>query len=396
MKILFIVADPKIHPDTHLGYNSRINSFIGGLKANGHIVKRLFAGSAAAQQSAVRMYQGGIRNIFPPLFSAILRDLYKIYADFRFYRRIQKLAGEFQPDLIIQRYTYFNFSGGRLAEKLGCKFLIDANECVDLEMSERPHIHFPFPQFSRKTEKIILKKADVITVPSARFKNYLLQPDLPQERFYVLHNAVCSHKFEMADAIGKKLRSENHLQGRTVVGYAGGFDAYQGVINLVDVAESVLKDRPDVKFVLVGDGSERAKILEKIRAKELSDYFFLPGRVAHAAVPAWISAFDIAVLPASNSYGSPIKIFEYMAGGKPIIAPDVPPVREVLQDRREGLLIENNNAAHLNNAIRRFLKNPGEAAAYAEKARSKVLANFTWDKQTARLMQKIFQDTGRK
>src|SRR5262249_9581762 len=106
-----------------------------------------------------------------------------------------------------------------------------------------------------------------------------------------------------------------------VVGFVGTFAPWHGLDLLVQAFARVA-DRFDAKLVLVGDGPERARIEQLCRSSGLAQRVAFAGTVSYADLPRYVAAFNIGVMPDSNDYGSPVKVFEYMASGKPVVVPD--------------------------------------------------------------------------
>jgi glycosyltransferase involved in cell wall biosynthesis len=128
---------------------------------------------------------------------------------------------------------------------------------------------------------------------------------------------------------------------------------------------AVLQARADAAFLLVGDGEHRGDLESACRAEGLLGRVRFTGRKAHAQVPPLVAAMDIAVLPDSNGYGSPMKLFEYLAMGKAVVAPRVGPVEEIVRDGENGLLVPPGDAEAFAAAIRRALGERDRLAAAA-------------------------------
>jgi glycosyltransferase involved in cell wall biosynthesis len=102
----------------------------------------------------------------------------------------------------------------------------------------------------------------------------------------------------------------------------------------------VLQVVPSAVLVLVGDGPHRQTILEESARLGLGDALRITGQVSHPEVRDWLGIADVAVIPFSNQYRSPVKLFEYMALGLPIAAARTPPIESVVTDGAEGVLFE--------------------------------------------------------
>jgi len=104
-------------------------------------------------------------------------------------------------------------------------------------------------------------------------------------------------------------------------------------------------------------------------------------------LPGHVAAFDIAVMPDSNEYGSPMKIYEYMAMGKPVVAPRLGPLEDGIVDGETGILFPRRDAAALRAALEKLLRDDRLRAGMGARARDHVLAKHTWDRNAARILE---------
>ena len=125
--------------------------------------------------------------------------------------------------------------------------------------------------------------------------------------------------------------------------------------------------------MLVGDGPVAGRLRERIALHRLGESVILTGPVRRDEVPRYIAAMDICVLPDSNNYGSPMVLFEFMAMGKAIVAADLPPIRDVVQNGETGLLVERGNSAAIEQAIRLLADNPQLRERLGRQARQAVM-----------------------
>ena len=176
--------------------------------------------------------------------------------------------------------------------------------------------------------------------------------------------------------------------GRVVVGYAGHLYPWKGV----DVLVEALARRPDVDGLIVGGHPaerDRQRVEALVASHALGDRVALAGQVPPREVARRLAQASILVLPntasaVSERYTSPLKLFEYLALGRPIVASDLPAIREVLTDEVDALLVPPGDPAALAAAIGRLAGDAGLAARLAAAARARAAA-FTWDARAERL-----------
>ena len=134
------------------------------------------------------------------------------------------------------------------------------------------------------------------------------------------------------------------------VGFAGSFYPWQGLETLVDSARhNKEQGSPEIKYLLVGDGAEESNLRRKVTQHGLEHQVRFMGRVPYDDVPYYVNAFDLCYLSRENYAGvfSPLKLYEYLACGKPVIASRTDGVTEVIEEGHCGYLFEPANAAEL-------------------------------------------------
>jgi len=119
------------------------------------------------------------------------------------------------------------------------------------------------------------------------------------------------------------------------------------------------------------------------------DFVLMIGNVPHHEIPLYISLSDVAIIPETNSFRSPIKMFEYMALAKPVIAPRMPAIQVAIDDGKDGVLFEPGNCEDMKAALIQVLADPERAQELGIRARDKIMSQFTWEKHANNIM-KIF------
>ena len=162
------------------------------------------------------------------------------------------------------------------------------------------------------------------------------------------------------------------------VGFIGSFLAYQGIDILINAAPSVREHVPDTRFLLVGDGPMRSEWGKMADKKGLKDYFIFTGHVPYRQVPAYLGAMDICVAPhhPDTNQASPVKLFDYMAAGRSIVASDLDVVREIIADSGCATIVPPNNSKALSQAIVTILSDPAKQNDMASKGRQYALSYY--------------------
>jgi glycosyltransferase involved in cell wall biosynthesis len=190
------------------------------------------------------------------------------------------------------------------------------------------------------------------------------------------------------------IQSELELDGNPVVGFVGGFQLWHGLELLVESFAQVKSEVPNAKLLLVGDGPARAPIENKISELGLKSSVIITGLVEQSRVAELLSVIDIAAIPyprfPRELWFSPLKLYEYMAAGKAIVASKAGQISEVIQDGHNGILIDSGNVRGFSQAIINLLKNPIKMYRLGENARSQARRHHSWDRYI-HLLEEVYQ-----
>ena len=179
-------------------------------------------------------------------------------------------------------------------------------------------------------------------------------------------------------------------EGPFTVGFLGSLKPWHDTATLIE-AFALLRAGPvpDARLLIVGDGPDRARIEARLDTRGLGDVAHLTGAVPASDVAEWLGRMHVAVAPYGSDqpfYFSPLKIYEYMAAGLPVLASRVGDLPEVLNGGALGLLADPDDPASLAAALARLAQDPALCARLGAAARSHVLAHRTWDAVADRLL----------
>ena len=226
------------------------------------------------------------------------------------------------------------------------------------------------PGIAARLEGYVWRSADKVLAVTGVLKRTVELAGVPADRIEVVPNGIDAAEF--ADAA----RREDH-DGRVVLGFVGFVRDWHGLDSVI----AAMAEAPDVPvdLIVVGDGPARASLERQAAALGLIDRVRFTGLRAREQIPALVGGFDIALQPRVVEYASPLKIFEYMAGGRAIVAPDQANIREILRDGETALLFDPAGAGAMWHAILRLaddatLRRRLGSAACAELVRR----DYTW------------------
>lgn len=162
------------------------------------------------------------------------------------------------------------------------------------------------------------------------------------------------------------------------VGFIGSFLEYQGIDTIIEAAPMILAESPISKFLLVGDGPMRTAWEMKIQEKGLQDHFIITGHIPYRDVPTYLGAMDVCVAPhhKDTNQASPVKLFDYMAAGRPIVASDIDVVREIIGNSGCALLTAPNCPDEFARNIATLLSNEALRKEMAENGRMYAVKEY--------------------
>ncbi|MBM3264723.1 MAG: glycosyltransferase family 4 protein [candidate division Zixibacteria bacterium] len=281
------------------------------------------------------------------------------------------------PDLIYFRETAYNLMPIPVARMLRCPliieingFLLDEMRLVGAGVFERWLI--------RVTQQITCDEADLVVAVSSRLRDLMIETfGLPRTRITIVPNGVDPERARPEETATSRERLG--LAPGPVIGFLGSCYPYHDIDTLISAALSILAHRPDVRFVVGGDGPMRETWMRRVTQEGLEDRFLFTGRIPYADVPTYISAFTIGIAVfTQEAKGLGMKLFDYMACGRPMIATDLPGDVDIVRKWQVGILIAEGDAAALTCAAVRLLDDPVMCETMGRNARHAVVEYFNW------------------
>jgi glycosyltransferase involved in cell wall biosynthesis len=246
-----------------------------------------------------------------------------------------------RPQLIYERYSLFLFATVWLARRHRIPLVLEINDSALVERV-RP---LRLKSLARRIEGWCLRNCTGLVFISSYFRDEAQAAYGRIAPSVISPNAVDLARFDPSRFDIAKLRAERGLIDRIVCGHIGVFAHWHGVDGFVEAIAARLAEVPQLALVFVGDGLTLPAVRALVAERGLADRVLLPGRVAHDDIASWIACMDYAVLPNSNHYGSPMKLFELMGMGVAVVAPDYAPVAEVIGDGDTGWLFPRGETA---------------------------------------------------
>ena len=327
-------------------------------------------------------------TVIPPEPGGGTRAQFDIHNNLVFTRGAVPLVGQSQPDFIYQRYARFSWAGVAAAVQTKRPLFLEYNGSE--VWVGRHWDRVGSLDLLARYERLNLEAATRIFVVSEVERRNLEARGITPEKIVVNPNGVDVERFRPG-AGGREARRELGLRDdELVAGFVGTFGPWHGVEKLAEAIRST-PGSGQLRFLLVGSGSLHAEV-EKQLASEAGRVIFT-GAVDHDRVPRLLDACDILLAPhvpladGSEFFGSPTKIFEYMAMGKAIVASRLGQIGEVLTDQETALLVEPGNVAELVTAIEKLIESDELRATLGAKARGVAEREHTWKHNAQRVLE---------
>lgn len=349
----------------------------------GHTVEPLIMGGNINTAGNRRAAQAGliktlVKKITPPFLWETIKDRQLLSFDRQAALQLQDAVRRFKPDIIYERCSYLQVSGIEVAKQMGVRHIMEVNapyveERVVLGGSSL------YLKLAAKKEKEQLHKTDTIVVVSTALRDYFIKHfQLPASRFIVTPNAINASAVNLSASPLVSRKDFGWSPDDYIFGFVGSIFRWHGVDLLIDSFTSISKEWPSAKLLIVGDGEIMPELKQKALLAKLDDKIKFTGSVPHHKVFDYIRLMDATIMAKTNWYGSPIKIFEYGLLGKPIIAPNAGPVKDIMNDKETALLV-NPEISSIQQAMEWMLKNREEAERMGNRFREKILASHQWE-----------------
>ena len=292
--------------------------------------------------------------------------------------RVLPRLREFAPDVVYERYALNGTAGLTLAGALGIPHVLEVNApIVDEEVAHRGLRH---ADGARKQERAILGRADRVVAVSRELERWLVELGVDEERITVVANAVDPRRFEVTAEERAEARRRLGVNGTPVVAFAGTLKPWHDPTILVR-AVGLLRERGVApRLLIVGDGPQRTAVEELAGELGVSSMVTVTGAVAHDEVPAYLGAADVATVtyhPDTGRYFSPLKLFEYLAAGLPVVAAELGEIPHCVR-AETGLLYPPGDAEALAEGLATLIADRERAVALGENGREHVVRHHTW------------------
>lgn len=266
------------------------------------------------------------------------------------YLRLSRAAREFKPDVIYERYNLFLLAGLLLKRRRRIPLLLEVNAPLVDERMRFGGLGLPW--LGRWAEGVVWRGADVVLPVTQVLASHVAACGVPAQRITVIPNGINEAHFAAAPSPTQAKRALGWPDA-LVLGFTGFVRDWHGVDRVLHWLAREDTSR-HARLLVVGDGPARGELEALAQHLAIQDRVHFTGVISRDRVPAHVAAFDIALQPAVVAYASPLKLFEYLAMGKAIVAPRQPNIEEVLVDGKNALLFDAGEEGGLERALTRL------------------------------------------
>lgn len=355
------------------GQFTHIEEMVGALRAIGAEV--LVVGpelhKSDSGKSGSPGWVGVLKTVLPAAVYEMAEAAYALVA----YRRLRRAVASFEPDVIYERYALYQPAGVWVSRRTRVPLLLEVNAPYVIEKQRYGKLKLGW--LARLVERYTLTGAARVFPVTQVLGEMLVEIGVPRERVTVIPNAIDPKNFQRLPT-SAQAKAKLGLAGRTVIGFIGFVREWDQLDRIVDWLAR-RPERDQAVLLVVGDGVVRPQLEGQARRLGVAHKLHFTGVLPRQQVPAVAASFDVALQTALVPYASPLCLFEYMALGKAIVAPDQPNHHEVLRRGIDCEMYQPDRQGSLEAAIEALVDNPAHCARLGAAARDAVAERqFHW------------------
>jgi glycosyltransferase involved in cell wall biosynthesis len=385
MRILYSLPHPADRLDAQkAGHVIRANALLGALEKLGNEVIRIEAAAQKNTEVSVKLYRGILRRVLPRSIAIVLRDMARIRHGKKYAQKLIESVYRFKPDVILETHIAFSLAGKIASERTGVKLVLD--DCAPAWEEEQQY-GVGMKRTARSIHHEVTTHAGLVVAVNDTLRGHLIEEGVLPEKLITIENGIDENYFNPnvnGDIQRKRLGLSD---GLVVIVFVGSFQPYHRVDFLLRAFQKINK-KLNVHLLLVGEGQTTQEALRLADQLDLMGQVTFTGRIDYKDVPLYIAAGDIAIMPATNEYGNPMKVYEYMAMGKAVVAPNQSTITEIATHGINSYLFEPENIQDMADALEKLAENPTLRMELGREGARLAFEN-TWEKRGETLLSSI-------
>jgi glycosyltransferase involved in cell wall biosynthesis len=277
-------------------------------------------------------------------------------------------------DLVYERYSLWSFAAMEYARDSGTPGFLEVNAPLISEQAE--HRTLVDRIAAERVAERVFAAATALLAVSTEVAAYLEQYSETRGRIHIVPNGVDPNRFPERITLYCP-----GPPGSFTVGFVGTLKPWHGLTTLVEAFAMLHREAANARLLVVGDGPERSRLEGDLAERGLRESAVFTGSVAPQMIPGLLASMDVAVAPyprLENFYFSPLKVYEYMAAGLPIVASRVGQLAELLRHEETGLLCAPGDAPALASALERLRGDGDLRKRLGSAARASAFRKHTW------------------
>lgn len=348
------------------GQSVHVEELITGFLQEGHEVRVVGPGFyAQAGFGGGSRLVAALRRLLPGVLAELAELAYNVPA----YLRLRRACRDFRPDAIYERYNLYYLAGALLSRRTGLPFYLEVNSPLAEERAQYGGLRLV--RLAHALERRVWRRARRVLAVTGALKAGIVAKGVTEERCVVVPNGVVLNRFTPPPFAPDRPAGEPPVLG--FVGFVRSWHWLDGVLR------AMAADRTALGLTIVGKGPAQPELEALAAELGIGDRIRFTGLVAHDRVPDLVAGFDIALQPKVVAWASPLKIFDYMAAGRAIVAPDQANIREILQHDSTALLFDPDSPDAMWRAVVRLAGDPALRARLGAAARAELeQKEYTW------------------
>lgn len=358
------------------GQYVHVEEIINSLKSLGHDI--IIVAPDVAENSEFGSDGGWVDKLKAKL-PAMLYELMEFVYSFWVLMKLLKVIISEKPDFIYERYNLFLPAGIWASKLTNVPLLLEVN--APLYQEREQHNGIALPWLAKWTQQYCWCNADIVLPVTNVLANYMRDTGVDEKKIDVIHNGINEKSF-YAD-VGLPIMPFDP-DNKLVIGFVGFCRDWHGLDRVLDVMAEQ-RDK-NIVFLVIGDGPAIQDLKARAQALDLDKQFYVTGIVNRSEMPKWLNTFEIALQPDVVPYASPLKMLEYLAKGKAIVAPKTANIKELLTDGETGLLFEPDIEGSFKTCLIELCNNTEKRLTLGAGAKETIAnKSLTWDSNAKRI-----------